>query len=502
MKTTAVAMMLLFTFAAFIGLSPRSALGFTGGRADVTEIVGKPGQTVHFNVLLNYTTTDVLTSLTYSLGTRNLPEDWTTKVYYSGQEIKALTIANSQVLTIDLQIEIPETAEAGSYSFWFQALSQELAAEGVILELKVDVEAMTRVIELSSNYPSVEVLNNGSAQFSMTINNSGDTDELLYLSAMAPKDWITNFKSQGAHIFQIYLQSGYLATIQVELIPPFDAYGAYDIAVRAQSADKVVNSTLDLNVVVSNSTERTISTLYPVIGVQAGKIIEFPLVLRNLGPSSNTFRLSALSVPPGWTVSFVTSPGGSTSIKAISLDSGGTASLYLEETPPAAITTGSYTITVQVESATGSIYVIDLTTMIVGSYNLTIEPSTLLTSVVSGEPATFTVRVTNTGQTAVSGVTVGMAVPTSWGSSLTPVSTALLQPLESYTFTTAVSTTSDTVAGDYLVTLTAVSDQVNSGSVQVRVTVTTSTSWGLWGFGVAIAVIIVLAAVFLKLRRR
>jgi uncharacterized repeat protein (TIGR01451 family) len=198
----------------------------------------------------------------------------------------------------------------------------------------------------------------------------------------------------------------------------------------------------------------------------------------------------------------VTNPGGSTSIKAISLEAGGTASLYLEETPPAAITTGSYTIPVQVESATGSIYVIDLTTMIVGSYNLTIEPSTLLTSVISGEPATFTVKVTNTGQTAVSGVTVRMAVPTSWGSSLTPVSTALLQPLESYTFTTAVSTTSDTVAGDYLVTLTAVSDQVNSGSVQVRVTVTTSTSWGLWGFGVAIVIIIILAAVFLKLRRR
>jgi len=522
-RTTTVAMILIFTLVTLLqiapgsalaqgqrgasgsvkGVSPATAESGTSATADVTEIVAKPGDKVHFSIQLNYTAVQPVTTITYSLKTEYLPSDWVTHIWYKGQDIRGMTIINKVFPNpLNLEIDIPDTAEPANYSFWFVARGQELVSESVILQLQIDVVSPTRVIELSSNYPSVEVLNNGSAQFSMTLNNTGDKDELLYLTAEAPNNWIVNFKNQGAHIFQIYLLAGHLTTIQVEAIPPFDAYGTYGIKVRAQSADQVVNSTLDLWVLVTNSTERTISTSYPVISVQAGKVIDFPLNLRNLGTSSNTYLLTASSVPPGWTVSFVTKPGDSTSIKAISLDVGGSATLYLEETPPAAVTTGSYTIPVQIESVTGSIYGIDLTTTIVGSYNITIAPSTLLTSVDSGQPTTFTVTVKNTGQTTVSGVTVRTSVPTDWASSLTPVSKDLLQPGESYTFTEVVTTTSDTVSGDYLVTLTAASDQVNSGAVQVRVTVTTPTSLGLYGVGVAVAVIIALVIVFMRLRRR
>lgn len=485
------------------GISPSTAESGTSAIADITEIVAKPGDKVHFIIQMNYTAVLPVSAITYSLTTEYLPSDWTTHIWYKGQDVRGLTITNGKLPdTLNLEIDVPDMAELDNYSFWFVARGQELVSESVILQLQVDVEAQTREIELSTNYPSVEVLNNGSAQFSLILNNTGNVNEFLYLMADAPNDWIVNFKSGGAHIFQIYMLAGHLTTIQVEAIPPFDAHGTYDIEVIVQSADKVVNSKYDLWVLVTNSTERTISTLYPIISVQAGKVIDFPLTLRNLGTSSNTFQLSALSVPSGWTVSFVTKPGDSTSIKAISLDSGGGASLYLEETPPATVSTGSYTIPVQVESATGAIYTLDLTTMIVGSYDITIEPSTLLTSVVSGQPATFTVQITNTGQTAISGVTVSTDVPTDWSSSLTPVSRDLLQPLESYTFTETVTTTTDTVAGDYLVTLTAVSDQVKSDSVQVRVTVTTPTSWGMWGVGIALAMVVILAIVFLRLRRR
>jgi uncharacterized repeat protein (TIGR01451 family) len=485
------------------GISPSTAESGTSAIADITEIVAKPGDKVYFSIQLNYTAVQPVSAITYSLSTEYLPSDWIIHMWYGGQDIRGLTIRNKVLPNpLKLEIDIPDKAEQNNYSFWFVAKGQELISESVILQLQIDVEAPTREIELSSSYPSVEVLNNGSAQFSVTLNNTGENAELLYLTANAPQDWTVNFKSQGSHIFQIYLLAGRLATIQFEAIPPFYAHGTYDIKVGAQSADNVINSTLDLWVTVTNSTESTISTLFPVINVVAGKVIDFPLTLRNTGTSSSIFQLSALSVPSGWTASFVTKPGDSTSIKAISLDSGGAASLYLEETPPTSVTTGSYTIPVQVETSTGAIYILDLTTTIVGSYDISIVPSTLLTDVVSGQSATFTVQVTNTGHTTISGVTVSTSVPTDWSSSLTPVSRDLLQPQESYTFTEVVTTTSDTAAGDYLVTLKAVSDQITSDAVQVRVTVTTPTSWGLWGFGVAIAMVVILAIVFLRLRRR
>ena len=69
-------------------------------------------------------------------------------------------------------------------------------------------------------------------------------------------------------------------------------------------------------------------------------------------------------------------------------------------------------------------------------------------------------------------------------------------------FNVVIDTPSDTVSGDYLVTLTGISDQVDSNPMQVRVTVNTPTEWGIYGFGIAIIIIIVLVLVFRKFRRR
>jgi len=63
-------------------------------------------------------------------------------------------------------------------------------------------------------------------------------------------------------------------------------------------------------------------------------------------------------------------------------------------------------------------------------------------------------------------------------------------------------TPEDTVAGDYMITLKALSDQVESEEAQLRVTAQASTSWGFIGFGVAGVVIIGLIIVFMKFKRR
>jgi len=67
-----------------------------------------------------------------------------------------------------------------------------------------------------------------------------------------------------------------------------------------------------------------------------------------------------------------------------------------------------------------------------------------------------------------------------------------------------VKTPDNTVAGDYLLTLKGLSDQVESDEVQIRVTATAPTSWGLIGIGIGIAAVMVVAliVVFKKFRRR
>ena len=58
-----------------------------------------------------------------------------------------------------------------------------------------------------------------------------------------------------------------------------------------------------------------------------------------------------------------------------------------------------------------------------------------------------------------------------------------------------------TIAGDYLLTLTANAPEVNK-SVEFRVTVSTPTVWGWIGFGIVALVVLGLAVVFFRLGRR
>ena len=58
-----------------------------------------------------------------------------------------------------------------------------------------------------------------------------------------------------------------------------------------------------------------------------------------------------------------------------------------------------------------------------------------------------------------------------------------------------------TIAGDYLLTLTANSPEVNK-TVDFRVTVSTPTVWGWIGFAIVALVVLGLGVVFFRLGRR
>ena len=158
---------------------------------------------------------------------------------------------------------------------------------------------------------------------------------------------------------------------------------------------------------------------------------------------------------------------------------------------------------VQIKSESGTVFAeTDLKATIVGAYALDLELSTLLTSTASGDSTSFTATVTNTGFSYVTAVGLDFDVEDNWDVTISPAQVELLRPQESVTFNVFVDTPEGTIAGDYMVTLAAVSDQVSSSQTQVRTTITTSTSWGLYGLGLAVVLIVALVVVFKKFKRR
>jgi len=208
----------------------------------------------------------------------------------------------------------------------------------------------------------------------------------------------------------------------------------------------------------------------------------------------------SVDAPSDWKVSF---KSGALEVSTLYLEAGSSENLVVDATPPSTVDIGTYTIPVLVRSEEGAIYEeMELRATIVGSYNLRLELSTFLTSVTAGGSTSFTARVTNTGQTSVTGISLDIDVPTDWEFSSSPIRVDLLEPRESYTFNVAIETTEDTVAGDYMIALAGLGDQVDSDQVQVRITVTTPTSWILYGVGVAVVCVVALVLVFMKFKRR
>jgi len=97
------------------------------------------------------------------------------------------------------------------------------------------------------------------------------------------------------------------------------------------------------------------------------------------------------------------------------------------------------------------------------------------------------------------------AIPEDWEIAVTPSQVSTITPMASETFTLVVETPSDTVAGDYIITVQAMSDQAESelsSDSDLRVTAKASTSWGLIGIGLAGIAIIGLVIAFTRFKRR
>ncbi len=145
---------------------------------------------------------------------------------------------------------------------------------------------------------------------------------------------------------------------------------------------------------------------------------------------------------------------------------------------------------------------IELKATVVGSHDVELELSTLYTTITIGDSVEFSVEVTNAGLSPLTFLYLETAVPADWDVTVSPSQLASLDPRASTTFTISAETPSDTVAGDYIVTVQVLSDQAESEEANLRVTAQASTSWGFLGIGLAVIAVIGLALVFTRFKRR
>lgn len=424
------------------------------------------------------------------------PAGWAMRILDQTGEIKRVLLTSGS-LNLNLEVTIPSTA-IGNTTVSLTASGKTSSTLNFTL-----LTHATREIELTSTFPFVSAELGRTIYYPLSIKNTGETDETVDLIGIVPNGWTIRFITDTQiEVLSLYLTAGRSESLTVEVVQPEDVtVGEYMLVVNAVSQDGELRDSLDLRVNLREVTSDVeIISTFTDVTAEAGKAIHYPITIWNKGDRDALFLLTVLSAPLNWKAVFMSED---IEISSFLITAGESMSLKLKVTPPSVVETGDYQIVIRAESDDGVISKqIELKASVVGSYELKMVLSTLYKTITTGSSTTFTAKITNTGQSPVTTLYLEADAPEEWDISITPVQVASLAPKESSTFNIMAKTPADAVAGDYMITLKALSDQVESEEVQLRVTAQASTSWGFIGFGVAGVVIIGLIIVFMKFKRR
>lgn len=353
-------------------------------------------------------------------------------------------------------------------------------------------------LSISTPYPRVAVEAGDSATFDLSITAPEPTAVSLEATQL-PEGWTATFRGGGFEIDGV--TAGPTAPeASLDVTVPVDAAeGAYDIGVTADGGSTSVSLALQVRVSAQAGGEVTLTPDFPGLRVPAGEAASFSVELSNGTPSDLQFELNA-SGPAGWDVT--AQPSSEPQAATIQVDSGASETINVEATSPPRAEAGQYTISVQAVAPETEVQA-EMVVEIVGSYSLDLTtPDQRLSTEVSADGASeVQLIVTNTGTAPIQGVQLSSTPPTDWDVAFAQETIPEIGAGQSVTAVATVTPSDQAVAGDYIITFSAESEQANS-SVDIRTTVNPSALWGFIGIALIALTLAGLAWVFRRFGRR
>jgi uncharacterized repeat protein (TIGR01451 family) len=459
--------------------------------SSVVKRITSPGNTLQ----LQFTVTnrgDTNENIAFSV---SAPQGWQTRILDSVSEIESVLLAKgSQTLT--LEIKVPASA-TGTGTVTITATGT--SADSLVFE--VTPVRGTDEVQLVSTYLSVSEELGKTIELPLTVSNTGEVDKTVSLAAEAPDGWTVSFKtSTNMAVKSLYMKPGDSVSLKIVMKPGDSTQiGDYTVIVEASDQDGVLDS-LELGVSLTEATsELEVISTFTDVTVEAGSSITFPIAVWNTGEKDTLCLLTVPVAPENWKTVFVSDD---IEVSSLLIAAGESTNVKLKVTPPNSVETGVYVLVASVASDDGAETTLPFNINVAGSYQLGLELSTLYKTVTIGQTLSFTAKVTNGGQSPVTTVYLEAALPSDWEATITPTQVSSLAARGSATFTVEVTTPADTVAGDYLLTVKAYSDQLESDEIDLRVTTQASNTWGYIGFGLVLVAIVGVYFGFKRFKRR
>jgi len=345
------------------------------------------------------------------------------------------------------------------------------------------------------------------------VNRRRDPVEISLSLDGVPKGWEANFNSRypSYPIRSVMVQGGDQSTTKSTTIefkakvPEAAKPGNYQIKVTAKDLNGPTQYTENITFRVTSKKVEAgglkLTSQYPVLTTPSGQTLKFTLDLKNETNKPLVTSLVA-QVPEGWTVRFKPQFGDQ-QISSIQLKENATETLSVEIDSPARAEAKEHPVTIRARSGAfeGST---NLKVSLKGTQDLKMGSATgtLNASLTAGKKTPIDFLVGNAGTAPVRNLSFITKKPNDkWTVEFKPDKIDALNPGEVREIKMEVLAPDRTIAGDYLLNLTANGPEVNR-SVEFRVTVSTPTVWGWIGFGIVALVVLGLAVVFFRLGRR
>jgi uncharacterized repeat protein (TIGR01451 family) len=358
-------------------------------------------------------------------------------------------------------------------------------------------------LTLSTPYPAEVVPPGNPVNLPIEIHSYGLPPEIVDLSiAKAPADWQVHFIGNSRVVSEVYLGPDASQSLTLKVEPPTDVtLGDYQIMLDAKSADGSAELAITLTVGEAFPPELKLEADLPQLKGSPTTTFSFRGNVTNESDQDMLVSFQG-QVPPGFTITFKQGVGGQ-ELTSLPVAAGKTESITIEVKPGPDATAGDYPIDAQVLSDQASAD-LHLIASITGQPDLAISTADgrLSGRVTSGKVTPMQITVTNNGSAPAQNVRLESTAPSGWNITFDPVAVPVIGPGQQVEVTVNYSPADKSVAGDYMVTLSAVPDGGSRASADFRITLLTSTLWGVVGLVLIAAALGVVALAVARFGRR
>jgi len=238
-----------------------------------------------------------------------VPKGWKASIKGPNYLVNEIPVPGGKSRTLTFAAEAEKGMKPGSYLFQVDAQTKDGKFTS---SQKIDVTvrektAFAEDITVTTSYPVLRGQTDSRFEFSLEINNKGETDRTINLGAQAPEKWETNFKPayEQKQISSFRIKGGQSQTVAVEVAPPKDATsGTYPINVSVTSGEK--KAEIKLNVILTGIYKLDAGTPTGLLSLDAftGKPANMSLFVRNTGSAVNRNLTLSSFKPENWKVEF------------------------------------------------------------------------------------------------------------------------------------------------------------------------------------------------------